>query len=211
MGFPEEAEVGKKINYLARVKDSMRSFEIPIHITPSAEVHRKGGGSGDGINPPGKRRGNEREKSMEMALPNIKRIYREDWDRVGFDEFTSMKVESLGPTGADENTEIYEFMVNMDNTPLKNESKQKRLTEEQHRLVCEQFLYGNVLIGLSLLLEDKKTNKNGSPDSDVPIENIEERIESVCRAMAPFIPALVSLGSAELELDNHFEGLEEVG
>lgn len=211
VSFPEEAEVDKEINYFARVEDSMRSFEIPIDITPIAEVHRKGGGSGDSNNPPGKRKGNEREKPMEMALPKIQRIYRDDWDRVGFDEYTSMKVESLGPTGADENTEIYEFMVNMDNTPLKNESKQKRLTEEQHKLLCEQFLYGNVLIGLSLLLEDKKTSKNGSPDSDMPTENIEEKIESVCKAMAPFIPALISLGSAELELDNHIEGLEEVG
>ena len=211
MNFPEEAEVGKEIKYLARVKDSRRSFEIPIDITPIAEVHRKGGGSGGRINPPGKRKGNEREKPMEMALPKIQRIYQNDWDRVGFDEFTSMRVESLGPTGPDDTTEIYEFMVNMDNTPLKNESKQKRLTEEQHKLLCEQFLYSNVLIGLSLLLEDIKANKNGSPDSDAPTETIEDRIEWVCKAMAPFIPTMVSLGSAELELDNHFEGLEEVG
>ena len=211
MDFPEEAKVGKKINYFASVKDPTQLFEIPIHITPTTEVHNKGGGSGNENNPPGKRRGNGREKPIDMALPKIRRIYREDWDSVEFDEFTSMRVESLGPSGDDENTEIYEFMVNMDNTPLKNESKQKRLTDEQYKILCEQFLYGNVLIGLSLLLEDKKTNKNESPDSDVPTENIEERIESVCRAMAPFIPALISLGSTELEMDNHFEGLEEVG
>ena len=211
MNLPDEAEVGKDIKYLAKVKDTRQSFEIPIDITPDAEAHRKGGGSGGRKYPPGKRKGNEREKPMEMALPNIKRIYRDDWDHVGFDEFTSMKVEAIGQAGPDDNTEIYEFMVNMDNTPLKNESKLKRLTEEQHRLLCEQFLYSNVLIGLSLLLEDKKTNNNGSPDSDASIETIEDRIAWVCKAMAPFLPSMVSLGSAELEIDNHFEGLEEVG
>ena len=160
--------------------------------------------------PPGKGNGRERERPMEMAPPKIRRVYSEDWEDLNFDGNTAMKVESLGPSASDENTEIYEFKINMDNIPLKNESKHKRLTKEQQSLLSEQFLYANVLIGLSLLLEDEKTNKSESPDSDTLTETIEERIDSVSRTLAPFIPALVSLGSGDLESDDHLEGLEGI-
>ena len=143
---------------------------------------------------------------MEVSPPAVIRIYRRDWEHEGFDEYTAMKVVHLGYT-EDESTEIYEFKVNMDNTPLRNESKQKRLAADQHALLCEQFLYANVLIGLSLLLSRKK--EVASDDVDEPKAMIEEQIDSTCRSMAPFIPALVSLGSDDLELEDHVDGLEE--
>jgi len=52
---------------------------------------------------------------------------------------------------ADEN-EIPVFRINMDNTPLLNEIKQRRLDDVPAR---NQFMYGNVLIGLALLLQDR--------------------------------------------------------
>ena len=211
MSFPDEAEVGREMAYIAKVYDPVRSFELPIFITPLEEVDREGGGSGGRKDPPGQRGGKERETPVKIDPPSIKRVYREDWDEHGFNELTAMKVVALGPSPYDENTELYEFKVNMDNTPLKNESKQKRLPEEQHKLLCEQFLYANVLIGLSLLLDEQKKANNESPDSDAQTERIEDRIEAFCQGLAPFIPTIVSLGSADLESDGHLEGLEEVG
>ena len=211
MEFPEQVEVGKELTFITRVQDSMRSFEIPIVIEPLSIDLRKSDQSGDQQDPPGDRRGNERERAMEMAPPSIKRVYADDWGDLGFDEFTAMKIESLGPAEYDDHTELYQFQINMDNAPLKNESKLKRMSSEQHHLLCEQFLYTNVLIGLALLLEDKKSTNNESPDSEVPTEKIEDRVESVCRAIAPFVPAILSLGSGDLESDSHLEGLEEVG
>ena len=67
-----------------------------------------------------------------------------------------MKVEPIGYSGEDDSIEIYVFKVNMDNTPLLNEIKQKRFDETVAR---NQFLYANVLIGLSLLLQEKQENK----------------------------------------------------
>ena len=207
--FPEEAEVGDQMAFIARVRDPLTTFENQIIIAIQPPIERKGGGKG-GRKPPGEGEGKDRERPMEVAPPKVTRVYRDRWEVEGFDEYTAMKVESVGYT-EDESTELYEFKVNMDNTPLENESKQKRLDQDKCTLLREQFLYANVLIGLSLFLEDKKTGGKEAVDSDVLQETIEERIERTCRALAPFIPALVSLGTGDLESDDQVEGLEEVG
>jgi hypothetical protein len=121
-----------------------------------------------------------------------------------------MKIETIGYSD-DEAAEFYEFKVNMDNTPLESEAKQKRLSRESTKLLREQFLYGNVLVGLSLLLDEKRSKKSKDTDGDAPAETIEERVERTCRALAPFMPALISLGTSDLDTDDAIEGLEETG
>ena len=131
--LPNEAVVGEELSFLARAHDSMRTFEIPFRITPLAEIDRKGGGSGGRKNPPGKRKGNNRETPLKIEPPRIIRVTRDKWSENDFDEFTAMKVVSLGASPSDEKSEIYEFKVNMDNTPLLNESKLKRLDDDKHK------------------------------------------------------------------------------
>ena len=210
LDFPNSAKVGSEMTFISRVHDSIRNFENRVAITVGPSVKYQSGSSQERIKPPSNDKGDVRERSMEVAPPSIVRVYREHWDDVGFDEFTAMKVKSIGYTN-DEKAEVYEFRVNMDNTPLRNESKQKRLDQDKHRLLCEQFLYANVLVGLSLLLEDTTTKKKNLGEGDTPKEMIEDRIDRVCRALAPFVPALVSLGSGDLESDDRVEGLGEIG
>ena len=114
-------------------------------------------------------------------------------------------MEVTGYEGQEEN-EIYEFKVNMDNTPLLNEIKQRRLDDSPAR---NQFLYGNVLIGLSMLLQDKQakgSTQNGNGDYKLP--PIEARIETTCTALAPFMLALTSLGLEDLSDAEDVDGLE---
>ena len=205
--LPVTANVGDHIEFIARTHDSNRLFEnrIRVAVKPKAERHRGGGG---GRKPPRDKEGADRERPRELEAPNIKRIYRSEWEAESFDEFTAMKIEPLGYTD-DESTELYEFKVNMDNMPLESEAKLKRLSKEATRLIREQFLYANVLVGLSLLLDDKRSKKPEALDEDGPIETIEDRVESTCRALAPFMPALISLGTSDLDTDDSFEGLEE--
>ena len=207
LDFPDEAKIGERMALVARVSDTFRTFENRIVINAQPPANYTGGGSGN-RKPPNKNKGKERERPMEVAPPRIKRVYRDGWAVEGFDEFTAMRLEPLGYTD-DERAELYEFKVNMDNTPLLNEAKQKRLDEDRFKLLREQFLYANVLVGLSILLADKKTKEKSTEDSDVSKEMIEERIGRTCDALAPFIPALVSLGESDLELDDQAEGLEE--
>ena len=123
--LPDGAEIGDEFEFVAQIKDSMRSFENPIFVTVTPEARTRTGGDGE-RHTPVDRDGKKRERPSQLAPPQIKKIYRRDWEKHGFDEFTAMKVDSVG---YDEGMEIYEFQVNMDNTPLLNEIKQKRMED----------------------------------------------------------------------------------
>ena len=63
-------------------------------------------------------------------------------------------------------------------TPLLNEIKLRRLDDTSAR---NQFMYANVLIGLAMILQDRRKEEL-SPDM-VKLK-VEERIEATCRALA---------------------------
>lgn len=204
--LPDSASVSDEVEFIARTSDSQAAFENRIKLTVLPEAEKKRGGEGR-RKPPSQNEGKERERPTEVAPPLISRIFRESWQDHGFDEFTALKVYAF--YDADEE-ERYEFKVNMDNLPLENESKQKRLGSERYRLLREQFLYANVLIGLSLLLEAKRSKPQPEQSGiENGQESVEDRIERTTRAMAPFLPALISLGTGDLDLDDQVEGLEE--
>jgi hypothetical protein len=127
--LPDDVEVGDALTFGARVQDSRASFEnwIEISVRPPAEHH--GGGQG-GRKPPQPKPGHERETPRQLATPQIERVYREQWEAQSpaFDEFTALRVEVTGYEG-EEDSEVYEFKINMDNTPLLNEIKQRRLDD----------------------------------------------------------------------------------
>jgi hypothetical protein len=196
--LPDDADVGDVITIVARTEDPHRNFENAIEVTvkPVAETHSGGGGQ---RKPPQNKPGNDRDAPRQLSTPKIERVFREDWEKQKppFDEFTAMRVEVIG-YDADEN-EQYEFQINMDNTPLLNEVKQRRLEDVTAR---NQFLYANVLIGLSLLLQHKQSSKVKEGPS------VESRIEETTRAMAPFILALTGLGQQDLNEAEELDGLE---
>ncbi len=207
--LPSGASVDDEIEFVARTHDAHRLFENHIKVAVKPQAEKPGGGNGE-RKPPKKNEGEDRERPSELESPAIKRVYRDQWEAESFDEFTAMKIESIGYSD-DEAAEFYEFKVNMDNTPLESEAKQKRLSRESTTLLREQFLYANVLVGLSLLLEEKRAKKSKDADGEAPAETIEERVDRTCRALAPFMPALISLGTSELDTDDAVEGLEETG
>jgi hypothetical protein len=209
LNLPDEAEVGQEIEFTATVADSRATFENRIWATVKEEAHAPSGGSGRRKNP-AQREGREREKSTELAPPHIERVYKEQWEENGFDVHTAMRIDLITYAGEDDSTEVYAFKVNMDNTPLLNEIKLKRLDDEPAR---NQFLYANVLIGLSLLLDHKQRSDsrplNGGDEQAVM--SIEDRVEMTCRALAPFLLALTSLASQDLTELEQIDGLEEAG
>lgn len=208
LDLPNDTTVGDEIEFVARTHDTLRAFENRISVSVEAKTKTKSN-SRKSRNPPSQTGGPQRERPSEVEMPKIKRVYRDQWRDEDFDEFTAMKVEPIGYS-EDESADLYEFKVNMDNTPLQNESKQKRLDNHQYRLLSEQFLYANVLIGLSLLLDTKRSNSPEEREGEIRQETVEERIDRTCRALAPFLPALISLGTGQ-EIDDQVEGLEESG
>lgn len=209
LDFPDDGKIGERITFTARTSDTRAVFENQVIITIQPHAENRGGGSG-GRNPPSRDAGKTRERPMEVATPRITRVDRDRWDAEGFNEATAMQVEHLGYTD-NESSEIYEFKVNMNNASLEHECKQRRLNQDHSDILREQFLYANVLVGLSLLLEDKKAKKDKPEDTDAENETVEECIERTCRILAPFIPAIVSLGKSDLEADDQIDGLEETG
>lgn len=211
--LPADAVEGDRLTFVARTWDSRATFEnsVEVLIQPAAET-RINKGSGGKRNPPDPKKGGEREVSRQLATPNIQRIYEPKWEHESppFDGATALRVESAGYDGEDDGTEIYIFKVNMDNNALRNEILQKRLDEQVAR---NQFLYGNVLIGLSLLLQDRDlTRVHRVDDLDaVALPSVEQRIEMTTRALAPFMLALTSLGTEDLSALSGIDGLEEVG
>lgn len=202
--LPDDVEVGDVLTYIARVEDTRGSFENRIEVTVKPPEEHHGGGQGE-RKPPQPKPGHEREIPRQLATPHIERVNREQWgaQRPPFNELTAMRV---GVTyDADEN-EVYEFKINMDNTPLLNEIKQRRLDDVPAR---NQFLYGNVLVGLSLLLQEKQSaSSTQKGNGDYKLPPIEDRIETSCAALAPFMLALTSLGLEDLSDVEDVEGLE---
>ena len=200
--LPEGVDVGDVADFVARTKDTRNDFEnrIVVTVKPPAE-HREGGKPNKDRKAADKGPGKERERPRELSTPKIDPIYMDRWaeQKPAFDEYTAMQMDV--EYDAEENA-IPVFRINMDNTPLLNEIKQRRLDDVPAR---NQFMYGNVLVGLSLLLQDK--DKRELPD-DAKEPKVEDRIEALTRGLAPFMLSLTSLGLEDLSDAEPVDGLE---
>ena len=181
--LPDSVQVDDTMSLIARITDTRNKFENPIEVTikPWAE-HQEGSKKHKDRKSPTRTQGDDRERPRELATPKIDTVYRDRWEAVKFDEYTAMKLETEYDTVDNETTV---FRVNMDNAPLLNEIKLRRLDDTSAR---KQFLYGNVLVGLSILLQDK----NQELPTDTQIK-VEDRIEITCQALAPLMLSITSL------------------
>jgi hypothetical protein len=198
--LPDGVEVDDVLPLIAITEDTRATFKNKIEVTirPWAE-HHKGGGTKKKDKTPSNQQGTDRERPRQFATPKIDPVYRDRWDKFKFDEYTAMR---MGAEYDAEDNEINVFRINMDNTPLLNEIKQRRLDDQAAR---NQFMYGNVLVGLSLLLQDKE---KGEQPPDAVQTKVEDRIDSLCRALAPFMLSLTTLGQEDLSEGEQVDGLE---
>lgn len=199
--LPDGIEVGDVLTMTAVTEDSRTTFKNKMDIVVRAWAeHHKGGSTKKRDKNPNNQEGKDREKPRQLATPKMDLVYRDRWEAMKFDENTAMKV---GVEYDAEENEIPVFQINMDNTPLLNEIKQRRLDDESSR---NQFVYGNVLVGLSLLLQDKQ---KGELPPEATQMKVEDRIEQMCRALAPFMLSLTMLGQQDLSIQGEqIDGLE---
>lgn len=202
VSLPEGVNVADVLAMTAITEDTRATFKnkIDVMVRPWAE-HNKGGGTKKKDKNPNDQQGKDRERPHQLAMPRIDRVYRDRWEKLKFDEYTAMVMDAEYD---DANNEITVFRINMDNTPLLNEIKQRRFDDQSAR---NQFMYGNVLVGLSLLLQDK--DKGGQPPDGPQVKmKVEDSIEAMCRALAPFMLSLTTLGQEDLSEDGGIDGLE---
>lgn len=205
VSLPESVEPGDVLNLRFETRDPFNAFlnEAQILVTDAAEKRDTPPGP---PRIPGERKKGRGEKGPStLSPPEIQKVYRHEWESHGFTEQTALEVKTIGYE--DDESEIRRFLVNMDNGALLNEAAQKRLSIE---LARNQFLYGNVLVGLALLVDDQQRPVNPSAESEIEThKTIETSIACVTRALAPFILAIASLGAVDLGEGLQVDGLEE--
>jgi hypothetical protein len=210
LSLPEDVRVGQSLRYTAITNDCSRTepFVNTFQLI-AKEAQQPNGKKGTRTLPPGENEGDERERSSGIQLPKVRLVYEADWSNQNptpFDKYTALRIINAGDGIDDENqvdsNTVYDFYINMDNLYLKTELKGTKFEPD---LVRAQFKYGMVLIGLALLQQDihdqrKESNKEAEEEGNNNDVNIEKRVESFCRAIAPvIIPMITSLGSLSLE------------
>lgn len=132
-------------------------------------------GSGGATNNPG----TTLEGGLEVPTPVPVKKNDKNWSEHGFDDYTACKVI--------EDEASFTFYVNVDNLYLLTEMKDGK---EDSALQRAKFVWGNVLIGLALIHDNKK-----SPPSDGG-DSVFTRIDSTTRALGAFlVPMIDHLGA----------------
>lgn len=205
VSLPEGVAVGDVVRLRFRAHDANGSYEDEAHLAVAPEAVKREGRPTRPRQPGERRDGPGAPAPSGLSAPRIERVFKEDWAEHGFDEHVAMRVRTVGYEEDDAERPIRVFYVNMDNVALLHEATQKRLPID---LARSQFLYGNVLFGLAMLL-DEAGRWTGSASEDVQGADVESAIEASTRALAPFLLTIASLGASDLADRAEVNGLED--
>ena len=203
VALPDGCKKGDELNFEAMVSDptQLRPFVNPFSLTVLGEEKNVHGGGGK-RKPRGKPGGDDRDVPSNLNLPRIVRVEEKDWGkhRPAFDTETALRiVDSGGGDGRnDEETTVYDYFVNVDNCHVKHYLKTDRgIDQEGAKVVRAQFAYGMVLLGLALVQQDSAADRGEHDGGDETGDgvNIEERVGTISRGVAPVLLAVIrSLG-----------------
>lgn len=157
------------------------------------EQSQSGGDRGEGGTGTGGAGGRNKSEGQGeqggLTLPPMNLVERPGWTEWGFDE-------TSGCTAVEEDDGSFSFYINVDNIYLQTEMKE---TKDDVALKKTKFVWGNVLIGLSLIHQDKQdrpTSESQSEMEDAGRETVRQRIERTTRALGPFLlPMIDYLGA----------------
>lgn len=212
--LPDGIQVGDILSVAVSITDESRvdPFENICRVSVQAASNTKSRKGKKG-KPPSEKEGDDRDIPSGIALPNIIPVKEEDWPKQDppFDKSTALIIRSSGEQSEEESGEkpadVYDFFINEDNFYLKAELKSATGNE---KLVKSQFTYGMVLTGLALLHHHEKTTSkregDGSSLNGENIASVEDHVEEVSKALAPFmVPMIEALGAIEIT-DDYVEG-----
>lgn len=206
----DQISAGERVTLQCTVRDetliepfvNVATIELTKHddrvraIKGERASNQSGGEEGDGGTGNQGSGGTNRKKGLSesggLALPPMIQVKHGDanWLRHGFDENAACKVI--------EDDDTYTFYVNVDNIFLRTDMKG---ADGDVALRQTKFLWGNVLVGLALIHDDKQTMKNGEEENDESgRQTVFARIEQTTRALSPFlIPMIDYLGALNEE------------
>lgn len=118
----------------------------------------------------------------------------EDWKKHEFSEHSACKVIDDG--GDDEAQPQLSFYINVDNISLRTEMKNGA---DDVDLIKKKFIWGNVLVGLSLIHDERQHQRPKSEDNGDG-QTVYQLIDRTTRALAPFlVPMIDYLGALSSE------------
>lgn len=180
---------------IVRITVTRRQEHEPPTQPYSREVNTSGGKIGKGGTGPDGNDGSGRNQGAKdsggIALPYIEEVTRAHpaWHEHKFHDSTACKVIEDEVEG----NSSFTFYVNVDNLSLRAEMKDSK---QDVALLKKKFVWGNVLIGLALIHEGKRTPRAENGDGSPVIADIFAEIDHVTQATAPFlIPMIEHLGS----------------
>ncbi len=193
--LPEDVEIGETTILQLTVNDPVIS-EPFVNIARLTVRPRSEHPNGGGRNRKSSTSGGGGDQPSGIEMPEVLEVHENEWETHKFDAKSACKVVV-------ENDDSLTFYVNVDNVYLGHEMKYRR---EASALLKAKFKYGNVLVGLALLQDDKQQGKaDGSPQSEAGESNngdvpIEKRIRATTKALSPFlIPMIDYLGALTQE------------
>ena len=207
--FPESCKVADKLQFVAVVNDStlLDPFENKFSIVLQ-KATESSGGNGDRQKSPKDESGDDREMPGGIEIPKPIPVHQEDWERVGFDQFTALRIKDTGERGASatgkQDVVVYDFFINVDNVHLKRFLKTELKLGEGDKVARTRFELGMMLVTLALIHQDKinqKTDDTQNASGEiVQAESLEDRVANVTKALAPFLlPMIGALGALDEE------------
>jgi hypothetical protein len=193
--LPEDIEVGEALTLQLTVGDDTLndSFINIARLTVKPQSEHPHGSSG-------KRRsstmGGGSDQPAGIEMPRVVEVKEGDWPTYGFEKTSACKI-------IQENDGSYTFYINIDNLYLRHEMK---YSKDDPSLLEAKFKYGNVLVGLALIQDDRQTGKTPNASEEraeagsagrIPVES---RVLDTTRALGPFmVPMINYLGSLSRE------------
>jgi len=215
ISLPKTCEVGDSLKFKAIVDDRtlLAPFINIFSLTILKEAIIKKSKPTSRKKPSGDKPGSDRETASKIEPPRPTKVYQKPkegqkgWADMEppFEQYTALRIRhALESEESEDGKEIYDFYINMDNIYLVNEQKSSK-READVLEAC--FLYGMVLVGIALVHEDlefeAKKDEKGNDDEDECKINVEDKVESFTKAIAPILlPMIENLGSFEHEYDS---------
>lgn len=202
--LPEDRVIGQVLEFEARVTGDtlLEPFvnKFALTVSQSQWPH---GGPGGRVKPPNGKKGNERDNTVGITLPEVWEVTQSEWEtrKPKFDQFSALQIiqeKAAEENGlAEDGTAVYSFWVNIDNVHFKIQCK---YSKEEPRILKARWKYGLTLIGMALVQADNQSNQSqagsNATTDDEGTPTLEQRVFDITLAIAPVIlPLVETLGS----------------
>lgn len=210
--LPEGLEDGDTLSLIAEINDPSRvddpfTNRVTLRIKPERKNtsgttgKNRSRGNTEGGDNGGRDNGQNSSTDSTLDIPKPKLIEEKDWPNQdpAFDKFTAVQIKRN--PDAPEGTELYDFLINIDNGYLNNFIKDK---PSAATMMQQRFSVGMTLVALSLLHQDQ-INKS-TPDKDEESSNdgstVQDRVAQTTSALALFLLPMLEAMDNVPEGDN---------